>query len=85
MQRSLNSGSFTLSSGGLSSGGLLLPVCADVFSPGIIAVPEEEGCSFFSDKKDEKKNKLWLHLTCQGNKDSQLQLSIIVTFKINLQ
>ena len=55
MQRSLNSGSFTLSSGGLSSGGLLLPGCADVFSPGIIAVPEEEGCSFFSDKKDEKK------------------------------
>ena len=79
MQRSLNSGSFTL-----SSGGLLFPVCADVFSPGIIAVPEEEGCSFFSDKKDEKK-KLWLHLTCQGYKDSQLQLSIIVTFKINLQ
>ena len=29
----------------------------------------------------EKKSKLWIHLMYQGNKDSQLQLHIVVTLK----
>ena len=34
------------------------------------------------DKKDEgKKSKLWMQLMYQGNKDSQLQLHIVVTLK----
>ena len=34
------------------------------------------------DKKDEgKKSKLWRQLMYQGNKDSQLQLHIVVTLK----
>ena len=41
--RSLNFGNLTL-----SSGGLLLPVCADRFFDSFITASEKEGCSFSS-------------------------------------